>query len=67
MSELVQILTGWGVNGVNATRTIQEYDRVIRQKEPGLGLDFPVGRGGAPPTALVEGDGPFHAIEVQPS
>ncbi|OJI99674.1 hypothetical protein ASPVEDRAFT_148695 [Aspergillus versicolor CBS 583.65] len=67
LGELVQVLAGWGVDGVNARRTIQEYDRVIRQNEPGLGLDAPVGRGGAPPTALVEGEGPFHAIEVQPS
>lgn len=53
---------------VNAKRTIEEYDRVIRQKRGnGLGLDAPVGRGGLPPASLVEGDGPFYAIEVQPS
>ncbi|KAL4755683.1 FAD-dependent oxidoreductase [Aspergillus foveolatus] len=67
LGELVQMLAGWGVDSVGAKRTIQEYDRAIRLKEPGLGLDAPVGRGGAPPTALVEGEGPFHAIEVQPS
>lgn len=67
LGELVQVLAGWGVDSVNSRRTIQEYDRVIRQNEPGLALDAPVGRGGAPPTALVEGEGPFHAIEVQPS
>ncbi|KAJ0417679.1 FAD binding domain-containing protein [Aspergillus carlsbadensis] len=69
LDELVELLEEWGVDGVGARRTIFDYDRVIRQKEPGLGLglDAPVGRGGAPPTALVEGEGPFHAMEVQPS
>lgn len=53
---------------VNAKSTIEKYDRVIRQKgENKLGLDAPVGRGGLPPASLVEGDGPFYAIEVQPS
>ncbi|BCS21844.1 FAD-dependent oxidoreductase [Aspergillus puulaauensis] len=67
LGELVEVLAGWGVDRVGAKRTIDNYDRVIRQKEPGLGLDAPVGRGGTPPTPLVEGEGPFHAIEVQPS
>ena len=53
---------------VNAKRTIEEYDRVVHQKGGnGLGLDAPVGRGGLPPAPLVEGDGPFYAMEVQPS
>lgn len=67
LGELVEVLAGWGVDRVGAKRTIDNYERVIRQREPGLGLDAPVGRGGTPPTALVEGEGPFHAIEVQPS
>lgn len=67
LGELVEVLAGWGVDRVGAKRTIDNYDRVIRQKDPGLGLDAPVGRGGTPPTPLVEGEGPFHAIEVQPS
>lgn len=52
---------------MNAKRTIEEYDRVVRQRENGLALDVPVGRGGLPPASLVEGDGPFYAMEVQPS
>jgi len=40
---------------------------VVRQGGNGLGLDAPVGRGGLPPASLVEGDGPFYAMEVQPS
>jgi hypothetical protein len=67
LSGLVEILARWGVDSVGAKRTIEEYDRVVRHKQPGLGLDAPVGRGGAPPNPLVEGEGPFHAIEVQPS
>lgn len=67
LGELVEVLAGWGVDGVNAKRTIDNYDKVIRQREPGQGLDAPVGRGGTPPTPLGEGEGPFHAIEVQPS
>ncbi|KAL3482952.1 FAD binding domain-containing protein [Aspergillus germanicus] len=68
--ELVELLAGWGVDGVGAMRTIREYERVMRQHEPGtsgIGLDAPVGRGGPPPSAIVEGEGPFHAMEVQPS
>lgn len=67
VDELVEMLAGWGVDGVNAKRTIDNYDKVIRQKEAGQGLDAPVGRGGTPPTPLGKGEGPFHAIEVQPS
>ncbi|OJJ84462.1 FAD-dependent oxidoreductase [Aspergillus glaucus CBS 516.65] len=68
LGELIEILAQWGVDCVNAKRTIEEYDRVVRQKGGnGLGLDAPVGRGGLPPASLVEGDGPFYAIEVQPS
>ncbi|KAL2793431.1 FAD binding domain-containing protein [Aspergillus keveii] len=70
LGELVELLAGWGVDSVAASRTIHEYERVILQQEPGtsgLGLDAPVGRGGTPPSALIEGEGPFHAMEVQPS
>ncbi|KAL2851709.1 FAD binding domain-containing protein [Aspergillus pseudodeflectus] len=67
LGELVDVLAGWGADRAGAMRTIDEYDRVVRQGEPGLALDAPVGRGGAPPGPLVEGEGPFYAMEVQPS
>ncbi|KAL3445831.1 FAD binding domain-containing protein [Aspergillus insuetus] len=72
LGELVKLLAEWGVDSVGARRTIHEYERVIRprKQEPGtsgIGLDASVGRGGPPPSALIEGEGPFHAMEVQPS
>ncbi|KAJ5987921.1 hypothetical protein N7481_003131 [Penicillium waksmanii] len=62
---LAQILAGWGVDSVGAKRTITQYERVVRHKDAEQGLDAPVGP--VPPTPLVEGEGPFYAIEVQPS
>ncbi|KAJ5414124.1 hypothetical protein N7509_000751 [Penicillium cosmopolitanum] len=62
---LVQILAGWGVDSVGARRTITQYKKVVRDKDAGQGLDAPVGP--VPPAPLVEGEGPFYAIEVQPS
>lgn len=64
---LVDILSTWGVNGVQAGRTIDQYDRVVRQGQTDAGLDAPVGRAGPPPVSLVDGEGPFYAMEVQPS
>jgi hypothetical protein len=64
---LVEILRQWGVDGVHTKCTIEEYERAIRQKDARQSLDAPVGRGGLPPAPLVEGEGPFYAIEVQPS
>ncbi|KAL5357113.1 hypothetical protein BJX96DRAFT_181215 [Aspergillus floccosus] len=64
---LVDILQKWGVNGAQARRTIDHYDRAIRLGDKTAVLDAPVGQGGAPPAPLVDGDGPFFAMEVQPS
>ncbi|KAL3460070.1 FAD binding domain-containing protein [Aspergillus heterothallicus] len=68
LGDLVEVLARWGVDKAGATRTIKDYDRIVRQGETGPTLDAPVGRGGgASPAPLVEGEGPFHAMEVQPS
>ncbi|KAL3478894.1 FAD binding domain-containing protein [Aspergillus californicus] len=64
---LVEILRQWGVDSVRAKCTIKEYETATRDKNGRQSLDAPVGRGGPPPAPLVEGDGPFYAIEVQPS
>jgi hypothetical protein len=64
---LVQILNQWGVDGRQARRTIDQYDRVVRLGDKDIVLDAPVGSAGPPPKPLVEEDGPFYAMEVQPS
>ena len=64
---LVKILRQWGVNGTQAAQTIDQYDRAIRLGQQAINLDAPIGRGGPAPTPLVEGEGPFYAMEVQPS
>lgn len=47
--------------------TIEQYDRIMRLRDKTSLLDSPVGKGGSPPAPLVEGKGPFFAMEVQPS
>ncbi|GKZ69878.1 hypothetical protein AnigIFM50267_005108 [Aspergillus niger] len=64
---LVNILIQWGVNGAQARKTIEQYDQAIRLGDSTVALDAPVGAGGNPPVPLVEGDGPFFCMEVQPS
>ncbi|CAI7645676.1 unnamed protein product [Penicillium discolor] len=64
---LMDILHGWGVNDVQARRTIEEYDRVVRLGDKSISPNAPIGRAGSPPTPLVDGEGPFYAMEVQPS
>ncbi|KAI2844881.1 hypothetical protein CBS11350_4407 [Aspergillus niger] len=56
-----------GVNGAQARKTIKQYDQAIRLGDSTVALDAPVGAGGNPPVPLVEGDGPFFCMEVQPS
>ncbi|CAI7584654.1 unnamed protein product [Penicillium manginii] len=65
LDDLVRILAGWGVDSVGAKRTITQYDKVVRCNDAEQGLDAPIGP--VPPMPLVEGEGPFYAIEVQPS
>jgi hypothetical protein len=43
------------------------YDCVFRLGQTGIGLDAPVGRSGLSHASLVDGEGPFYAVEVQPS
>ncbi|KJK63788.1 FAD binding domain protein [Aspergillus parasiticus SU-1] len=64
---LVEILNQWGVDGPQALRTIEQYDRIIRLGDKTSTLDAPVGKAGKPPVPLVEGEGPFFVMEVQPS
>lgn len=67
LSELVDILRKWGVNDVQAKLTIDEYQRAVRLGDKSIALDAPTGRGSSPPVPLVDGEGPFYAMEVQPS
>lgn len=67
LGELVEILHTWVVDHVQAANTIERYDQVVRRGQRNLTLDAPVGRTGAPPMPLIEGEGPFYAMEVQPS
>ncbi|KNG84807.1 extracellular 3-ketosteroid 1-dehydrogenase [Aspergillus nomiae NRRL 13137] len=64
---LAEILNQWGVDGPQALRTIERYDRFIRLGDKTSTLDAPVGKAGKPPVPLVEGEGPFFVMEVQPS
>lgn len=64
---LTEILKQWGVDGSRARMTIEQYDRIMRCGDKTPLLDSPVGKGGIPPAPLVEGKGPFFAMEVQPS
>lgn len=67
LSELMEVLRTWGVDHVQAGNTIERYDQFVRQGQRNFGLDAPAGGVGAPPRALVDGEGPFYAMEVQPS
>lgn len=64
---LYDILSRWGVDRSQARKTIEQYERAVRLWDDEVQLDAPVGRAGPPPTPLVEGEGPFFAMEVQPS
>lgn len=67
LSSLMEILRQWGVDPTQCARTVEQYDQVVRLGKTNVGLDAPVGRGGPPPASLVDGEGPFYAMEVQPS
>jgi hypothetical protein len=64
---LIQILNKWGADGSQARRTIEQYDQVVRRGNTGISLNAQAGRSGTPPVPLVDGEGPFFAMEVQPS
>lgn len=64
---LVDILRKWGVNDVQAKLTIDEYHRSVGLSDNSIALDAPTGRGSSSPVPLVDGEGPFYAMEVQPS
>jgi hypothetical protein len=64
---LVDILNNWGADGLQARRTVKQYDLAIRLGDTDIPLDAAVGRGGPPPVPLVDGEGPFFVMEVQPS
>lgn len=67
LDELVDILNNWGADGLQARRTVEQYDLAVRLGDTEISLDAPVGRGGSPPVPLVDGEGPFFVMEVQPS
>lgn len=64
---LVKILDDWKVDSSQARRTIEQYDQVVSRGNTGISLDAPTGRTGTPPVPLVDGEGPFFVMEVQPS
>ncbi|RMJ26048.1 Thi4 family [Aspergillus sp. HF37] len=64
---LADILRQWGVNGAQARQTIEQYHRAVRLGDETATVSAPVGKAGSPAAALVEGEGPFFAMEVQPS
>ncbi|KAH6981514.1 FAD binding domain-containing protein [Ilyonectria destructans] len=64
---ILQALGQWGVDVARARQTIEQYYRHVGLGDRSVIIDAPVGRGGEPPEPLVEGDGPFYAMEVQPS
>lgn len=55
------------MNGPQTRQTVEGYDRVVRLGDQKSVLDVPVGKGGQAPAPLVDGKGPFFAMEVQPS
>ncbi|KAK4923902.1 hypothetical protein LTR66_016490 [Elasticomyces elasticus] len=67
LTGLGDTLHEWGVDRTRARRTIEEYDQVVRLGNKSITLDAPIGGGGSPPSPLVDGEGPFHVMEVQPS
>ncbi|RFU26077.1 hypothetical protein B7463_g10261, partial [Scytalidium lignicola] len=64
---LVDILIRWGADGIEAQRTLQRYDQAVRLGDLSTSLDAPVGRSGPVPVPLIDGEGPFYVMEVQPS
>ncbi|KAH7237973.1 hypothetical protein B0J15DRAFT_569781 [Fusarium solani] len=64
---ILQALGQWGVDVAQARQTIEQYNRRVGLGDRSVILDASVGRGGEPPKPLIEGDGPFCAMEVQPS
>ncbi|KAJ5328879.1 hypothetical protein N7452_009269 [Penicillium brevicompactum] len=67
LTGLGDILHEWGVDRTRARRTIEDYDQVVRLVNKSITLDAPIGRGGPPSLPLVDGEGPFYVMEVQPS
>lgn len=67
LAGLIEIIAGWGVDATGTKRTLDEYYRSVQLGDREVCLDHTVGRGGEPPVALKEGDGPYFAMEVQPS
>ena len=67
LDNLFGILGEWGVDPNQARKTLQNYDHNVRLGQEDVILDAPTGKGGSRPSPLVDGDGPFYAMEVQPS
>ena len=67
LDKLFDILGEWGVDPVQARKTLQNYDQSVRLGRQDVILDASTGKGGSRPSPLVDGDGPFYAMEVQPS
>ncbi|CAH0019993.1 unnamed protein product [Clonostachys rhizophaga] len=67
LDQLCTILESWGVNGPQAKQTMDQYLKAVGQGDSATILEASVGKIGQPPRPLVEGQGPFYAMEVQPS
>ena len=64
---LLKTLRGWGVDDVKTRHTIDNYHRHVALGDRSVSLEYPVGCAGSPPASLLGGEGPFFAMEVQPS
>lgn len=64
---LLKILAEWGVDTTETRRTIDNYHRNVALGDGSAALDYPVGSAGSPPASLLQGKGPYFAMEVQPS
>lgn len=67
LSGVLESLGRWGVDVAQAKRTAEDYRRFVTLGDKTIALDAPTGRGGTSAPALAEGQGPFFAMEVQPS
>jgi hypothetical protein len=67
LAGIIEALRPWGVDVAQTKRTVHDYHKHAALGDESVALDFPTGRGGSPAPPLIEGDGPFFAMEVQPS
>lgn len=68
IDELVKQVAAWGCNSSQLTSTIEKYRERVSNNDTRVILDAPVGQGpSSPPEPLCANQGPYYAMEVQPS